>query len=777
MRNLFVFFSLVFCVAITHQLAFAETLRGFVKDKEGRPVEGARVRVENTRIGTITNPKGQFTLFLQPGDYTLTVSFLGYGKVSKNVTVSEKRSDGQLVLGESLEFVFADASVVSENVLVQAVRAGSEIPVAQTLISQATIDAQFQGQDAQFLFERTSPSLIAFSEAGTGFSNYGSFRLRGIDQTRINITFNGVPLNDMIDQGVFFSNITDIANSVRSVQIQRGVGASSNGTSSYGGSVNFEGVNLAEASPGSEFQLSSGSFGLLRGSAEIRTGKMQNNVSVYAKYSTFATDGYRYNTASRSQSAVISAAYFGANDVLKLTGILGQTRNQLAYFAVPKPLVEKDPRTNINDSSDRDDFGQHLLQLEYIRSLSAKTTFAASVYYGGAGGDYFTGFRDTTGALTQINYPLRNDHLGVMMTLSTQSEDNSIDATFGLHGYTFMRRNWETILPDYLSNYYDDRTVKNELSAFAKMSYRIGTLSFYGDLQARFVAMSFTPDNRALTSVPVIPLHSWFFLNPKIGATWQASENLSVYASFGRTGREATRFDMLGSTQIVDANVRVLTNPNTVRPEFVNDIEAGVRVVGTGYNANVNGFFMQFQDEIAAIGPFIPQGFVQLRKNVPQSYRAGVEIEGEVELSENFRLLGNATWMQAAISEYAPENLGTNEVFRNVRPVQTPNFMGAATLQWRPLSAIALEVGGRYVGESFLELTNNRDLMLPAFGVLDGRFEWRFWNEHKINVAFNNILNALYFTNGGTTEFQGKIVPAYFVQAPRNIVATLTIKF
>ncbi|MCU0425501.1 MAG: TonB-dependent receptor [Candidatus Kapabacteria bacterium] len=760
-------------LVVCSDLVLAQNVRGVIRDKSGSPVEGARVRIENTRLGAISDNKGRFTLFLQPGTYTLSASYLSFRQIRKEITVAENSSQ----TSQNLEFVFEEQGVISETVLVQAVRAGSDAPVAQTLISQAAIDATFQGQDVQFILEKTAPSLIAFSEAGTSYSNYGSFRMRGIDQTRINITFNGVPLNDMIDQGVFFSNITDLTNSARSMQILRGVGVSSNGTSSYGGSLNLEGMNLQETQPSVEMQLSSGSFGLLRGSAEVKTGKMANNMAVYAKFSTFSTDGYRINTASRSYSAVVSAGYFGVQEMVKLTGIVGRTQNQLAYFAVPKPLIDRNPRTNINDSSDRDDFGQHLLQLEYTRSLSAKTTLAASVYYGGAGGDYFTGFRDTAGVLTQINYPLRNDHLGGMISLTTSSEDNSIDAAFGLHGYTFLRRNWETIMPDYTSNYYDDKTVKNEMSAFAKASYRIGEVLIYGDVQARYVEMRFTPDTRALSSVPALPIHSWFFLNPKIGATLQASENMSIYASFGRTGREPTRFDMLGSTQIVDANINVLRQPNTVRPEFVNDVEGGLRLAWSGLRAQVNGFYMQFHDEIAAIGPFIPQGFVQLRKNVAQSYRAGIELEADAELTEQLRIFGNASWMQAAIAEYAPENLGTNEVFRNVRPIQTPSIMGAATLQYKPLPALTLEVSGRYVGESFLELTNNRDFMLPAFGVLDSRIEWRFLGEHRINVALNNILNALYFTNGSVADFEGRTVPTYFVQAPRNIVATLTLKF
>lgn len=748
----------------------AQMLRGTVTDSEGRFVEGARISVQGSKKGAISDSKGRYSISLsQAGTYSCSASYLSFTKVSKEVVVAANGTT-------TLDFVFAEAGILTESVLVQSVRASDAAPVAQTTISAATLDAMFLGQDPQYLLEKAAPSIIAYSEAGTNFSNYGSFRLRGIDQTRINMTLNGVPLNDMIDQGVFFSNITDITNSMRSVQVQRGVGSSSNGTSSYGGSVNFESLSLRETKPGAEFQLGGGSFNLLRGSVEMRTGVMPNNVSIYAKYTTFSTDGYRYNTSTKAQSAFVSGAYFGERDMVKVTGFIGRTQNGLGYLAVPKPLIDRDPRTNIGDASDRDDFGQQLLQIEYSRALTGRMTIAASAYYGGAGGDYFVGFRDTAQNLTQINYPLRNDHFGALASLTIMSDDNALETTFGIHAYTFLRRNWETLMPDYTSNYYDDRTVKNEASAFAKASYRLGALLLYGDVQVRAVGMSFTPDKRALTTVPVIPTQTWLFLNPKIGATFTASENLDLYASFGRTGREATRFDMLGSTQIVDANINVLLKPNTVRPEFVNDLEGGLRLHGSGFQAEVNGFYMQFQDEIAAIGEYIPQGFVQLRKNVPTSYRAGVELEGNADIGELFRVSANATFMAAAISEYAPDNLATREVYKNVRPVQTPNIMAGAALEVRPLETLAVEVHGRYVGESFLELTNNRDFMLPAFFVMDGRVTWTFLGEHRINLAVHNIFNALYFTNGGVTEFDGRTVPAYFVQAPRNLVATLHLK-
>jgi iron complex outermembrane receptor protein len=187
-----------------------------------------------------------------------------------------------------------------EEIAVSSFRTVKRAPFAQVTLSRAEIEKDFQGQDIAFLLERLSPSLVSYSDAGTGFSNYGQMRLRGIDQTRINITLNGVPLNDMIDQGVFFSNFTDFGNSIESVQVQRGVGTSSNGVASYAGSMNFESVSLTRSRPSAEVQFTGGSFNTLRASAEVHTGLMENRTAFYAKMSRLQSDGYRYNSGTEN---------------------------------------------------------------------------------------------------------------------------------------------------------------------------------------------------------------------------------------------------------------------------------------------------------------------------------------------------------------------------------------------------------------------------------------------------------------------------------------------
>ena len=236
-------------------------------------------------------------------------------------------------------------------VVVAASRAGADAPVTQTTVDSAALRQVVVGQDLQYVLELTAPSIIAYSESGTNFSNYGSFRMRGIDQTRINVTLNGAPLNDMIDQGVFFSNITDLANGMTSIQVQRGVGMSQNGTASYAGSVNLESPSLGNTQPSGRIQFNAGSFGLLRGSAEVLSGMTDANVSLYAKATAFTTDGYRYNTNTTSQSGQFSAAWFGTADVLRLSAFAGPNRQPHRLY----PRATAPCRSGSSDQRERFD--------------------------------------------------------------------------------------------------------------------------------------------------------------------------------------------------------------------------------------------------------------------------------------------------------------------------------------------------------------------------------------------------------------------------------------
>ncbi len=742
------------------------TVTGKVTDAQtSEALVGANVTVTGTSQGAISNSEGEYHLQINQIPATLKVSFVGFEsqEVTLNMEEGTVTQNFSLIAARSLE-----------EVMIKAIRADQKVPVTQKTISRQDIEDIYVGQDALFVLERKTPSILAYSESGTNLTNYGQMRLRGIDQTRINITLNGVPLNDMIDQGVFFSNFTDFGNSIESVQVQRGVGTSTNGTASYAGSINFESVNLRDSVASADVQLLGGSFGSYRASGEVKTGLLNNKFAFYTRFTRTTSDGYRKHTGTDAYSFFFSGGYFGEKDMVKITGFTGRTKNGLGYLPVALPDIEADPRTNYVSENDTDDFGQHLLQLEYTRFLSKQTSLVSTLYYGGAGGDFPAGFPDEEGNFMQINYPLFNDHYGWMAYLNHSSYNGRWDINGGIHANTFQRENIEQIVPNYATPYYQDESRKDELSLFAKASYEFGNLLLFGDIQFRTVQLDMTADETYLGQSADIPTRSWAFLNPKVGMTYELNNTTNVFVSYGRSGREPTRTDILGSTQINTFNLADAENPDAVKAEYVNDFEGGVRVSNAQLSGQANIFYMQFENEIAPIGEAIPAGFVQLRKNMPSSYRRGIEVDWEYRPLAKISFSGDVTYMQSQIDEYAPE--GADQVYTDVKPIISPEWIANASLEYRPISWLSLAVSPRYVSKSYLEPTNQEDLVLPAFFLLDTRATFSF-GKHSLGLQLNNLLDAQYYSYGRPVAYNGQLVPGYFVQAPRNFYAILRLKF
>ncbi len=581
------------------------------------------------------------------------------------------------------------------------------------------------------------------------------------------MTLNGVPLNDMLDQGVFFSNFTDFANSLASVQVQRGVGFSSNGTASFAGSVNFESENIFIDTPKAEIQLNGGSFSTFRGSAELSSGLLDDGFAFYGRMSNFTTDGYRYHSGTESWSMFFSGGYQKGKDIFKVTAFNGRTKNHLAYFPVPLPLIRKDPRTNINFEQDRDDFGQNFLQLFYGRALNKKTTLNTTLYYGGAGGDFPFAYGDSLGRFAgQINYPLQNRHFGFFANALYESGKST--AKIGVHAYLFKRRNWETLLPDNVNTIYDDRSQKREISTYINTAHDLTSrLRIFADLQIRYAVMSFTPDYRYLPSDVYIPLYPYFFVNPKAGIRYRLKKNTNAYLSLARTGREPTKFDIFGGTTRLDSsNIAAVQNRETVLPEYVNDLETGIRHQGKRLSWNFNLFWMDFRNKIEPIGERLI--WVQLRKNVPRSYRRGIELEGKWEIGNGFYTSGMFSLLDARIKEYDPDNDGQNIVYRNVRPSLTPGVLASLQAGKHLGQKAALSFTGRYTGKMYIEPTNKANMTVPASFVLDARALFRPFRHLELSLAAGNIFNALYYHYGEIGYYEGEEVPAYFVEAPRH---------
>ena len=762
----------VMVMVISLNLSAQNSITGEVRDSMTQaPLSGAHVATKGDQRSIISDENGQFTLQISDTNMlSIEVSYVGY-ETHRTVIVPSQTTTLNISLVPRL---------VLEEVVVKAVRADQDNPVTQSTIKKEGLIQEYWGQDAVLNLERVVPSILAHSESGSGFANYSLMRLRGIDQTRINITLNGVPLNDMVDQGVFFSNFPDFTNSMESVQIQRGVGTSTNGTASYAGSINYETTRLNNAEPSSSLELTAGSFGSVRASVSISSGLIENKWAFSTRFTKSYSQGYKYHSGSNGQSLFFSAGYFGKKDLIKINLLKGQNRNELAYLPVFIDDINVDPRTNYLDPGDEDDYSQSLTQLQHTHWFGSKLSLTTSLYYGSAGGDFPFGFDDGTGNIVQINYPLYNDHYGVMSSLSVETNSGwEIDA--GFHTYAFKRINEEGILPDKDNPYYSDRTNKDEISVFGKAARNLGKWDIYGDLQIRSVGLEFVPDLTYLqgqgieTDGLVIPKRSWTFFNPKLGFRYEVSTATDLFLSLGYSGREPTRTDILGSTVISAFNLEVVMDTEAVQEEYVTDLEIGADLTFGSFQMLANLFYMDFKDEIAPTGEFITEGFVQLRQNIPDSYRTGLELDWKWDPVKNLNIQGQATFMKSKVKAFTPG--GTTDVFSDVQHILSPEWLINGRVNYKLGNYLTFGLSGRYVSDSFLELSNQPNLFMPGFFVANTNLTIN-WKSHQLDLRLNNIFDKLYFTNGAPvdTDFDGfSNGPGFMVQAPRNFFATLRL--
>jgi iron complex outermembrane receptor protein len=645
-----------------------------------------------------------------------------------------------------------------ESVIVRAVRAGGAAPTSQTVLDRAKIERTYVGQDAPLALLGTT-GVTAASDAGT-FSGYSSIRLRGVDQTRLSISVDGVPLNDPEDQVLYFSNVPDFMNSMQTVRVQRGVGSSAFGTASFAGSLDFESLPLLSTPAFRELQVSGGSWGTRRTSLEAASGA-RGRFAAYARASAQETDGYREHSGNRAASGFLSAGWFGDNDALKFTGFAGRSRMQLAYFAPSEAELATNPRANPMGSDERDNFRQEMASLQYTRVLKPGLTLTTTGYRNSAGGWYDVNVGDPT--LWRFNL----DHVwyGALSVLNWSGEALAVSA--GAHVSDYARDHYLNITPDLDARVYDNTGHKQEQSAFVKATMTRGALDWHVDVQVRRAAFRYEPSAGTTFGSPEA---DWTFVNPKLGVTWRARPALELFASLGQAQREPTRTDMFAGADDVDDAAAVELLPLTrVKPERLTDLEVGARFRRGTLQASVNGFAMQFRDEIAPIGQLSVTGS-QLRRNVDRSSRIGVEAEFAWQLVESFSLTANAMFLRARIEEFTDE--ATLTTYRDVRPLLTPAVLANAEAAWNPSDALELTVSARHVAESQLANDGNEALVTPAFTVADLGAAYRL-GRTTLRVQVQNLFDATAYASGYTDGTERYFFPV----ATRTVMATMALRF
>ena len=644
-----------------------------------------------------------------------------------------------------------------ERVMISAVRdAGA--PISQKTVTHEEIQQHYFGQDVPLVLQGTTPSLTSYAETGN-YWGYSYIRLRGLDQSRINITLDGIPLNDPEDQVLYFADFPDLANSLQSIQVQRGVGTSSNGTASYAGSINMETMSLAGAPRGGAVQVEGGSFGSRRASVDYNTGAMSNHFAMYGRLSALHTDGYRYHSGVEGRSGFLSGGYFGDRDILKFTMISGSMRDTMAYLAVPQADLDTNRRINPLSPRERDGFGERLSALSYTRLLNPSSTINTTVYRLSATGDYDVLIDSLeTLHLDFVSY-------GVTSAWSYHREGLKLDVGFNADNYS--RDHYAYMQPVTHSPLYFNTGHKQDQAGFTKVAYELGRTTIFGDLQARHAKFRYTPDANADIAGSSI---SWSFLNPKAGVTYQLTGPLSLYASYGRTTREPARVDMFAGFDNVDtSNVAFIGALNRVKPETVHDLEVGTNYRGQSLEVQANLYSMDFHNQIAPIGALSYIGS-PLNKNILSSYRRGIEADVTYRGVPRWLLTGNATESFNRIREYTDSSGDVPVTYHNVEPLLTPRFLSFGRAQYSATRSIDLAVQGRYQSMAFLQNTSDRRYILPPAFDMDASVAWRM-GPNELVVQANNLTNSRKYGSGYASDG----VSYYYVLPPRNLFVTLRI--
>lgn len=647
-----------------------------------------------------------------------------------------------------------------EGVIVEAIRAGSEAPIAQKTISRASITARHFGQDVPMLLMQAAPSMTAHTETGTQWG-YSYLRLRGLDQTRINITLDGVPLNDPEDQVLYFANMADLLSNVQSVQVQRGVGTSSAGTASYAGSINFETMPVARRDRAGDIEVQLGSFGAQRASASFNSGIGDKRLAVYGRASALRTNGYRDHSGVMGRSAFLGAGWFGQQDIVKLTAIVGQLADTLSYTGATLAELAENRKYNPLYPNERDKFGQQMVSVAYTHAGLGGSTFSTTIYRNSASGNY-----DYFDLPDRYRYNLAHTWYGATSALNAERGPMRFNSGVNVNAYQRAHRAY--LQPDL--TLYDNTGHKQDASAFMKVSVETGRARWFTDLQGRWARFRYEPSSNAGIDGQSI---DWVFFNPKAGVTYAITTGVSAFASVGITSREPARSDMFaGEDDLNSGNVADFGDFSRVKPERLRDAEVGLNLSRGSLSFAANAYRMDFRNDLARIGSPTASGSIP-RKSVGSSYRQGIEIDAAYTGWSYLALSGSATLSDNRIRQFTDSSTGIAVVLHDVEPMLTPRFMTTHRVELLPHGRVSASVEGRYQSRAFLDNTSNSERVLPDYYTVDASIRVRL-GQMGIVLRGANIGDTRKYGSGSVSS-SGKV--RYFVLPARAFFVTMSYSF
>jgi len=797
LKNLFTaLFALLLPVLASAQFSIS----GKVTDHEtGEVLPGAIITLDNGASNTVSNLKGLFIFKnLKTGTYTLKINYNGY-------LTDEKKID--LTTNTTVDFALLHSNVMTEEVTVSATRAANNSPTAFTNIDKKDIDKNNSGRGFEYLLEQT-PSTVVSSNAGNGVG-YTSIRIRGSDATRINVTLNGIPLNDAEDQGVYFVDLPDLASSTDNIQVQRGVGTSTNGAGAFGASINIQ-TNTRRDSAYAELNNSAGSYGTVKNSVNVGTGLLGGHYSFDGRLAQINSDGYIDRSASTLKSFFLSGAYYGKTSVLRLNVFSGYEQTHQSWDGVPEDSVKFGNRrynelgyiasSNSYYKNQTDNYTQNYYQLLYDQQITPKLSFSGALHYT-KGYGYYEEYQNnqalsdyginpvTIGGVTITNTDLvrrlwlNNDFYGATYNLNYKPQNN-LNLTLGgayneYRGAHYNNIEWTQqstdISPDY--EYSRNNAFKTDFNIFAKADLRLGDFTLFADMQYRHIYYSFFGFDQNLNNVQQSVKLDFF--NPKAGITYQVNEKSNVYASFAVGNHEPDREDYVNSSPA-----------SRPKPENLKDFELGYRYGEPAFSATINGFYMLYKNQLILTGALDDVGEA-IRTNVNDSYRAGVEFNGRVKIAAPLSWFLNASLSTNKVDNFQQyifnTDNNTNVLYQYSKTdlAYSPSFTGGSTISYHPVKSVEIAFISKYVSRQYLDNTSTVSRSLDPYFVNDVRLNYNFKlkgiKSIGIGLLVNNIFSNKYQSDGATYPDieSGKIVNYnyYYPQAPVNFLASLNIRF
>ncbi|MDC2995678.1 TonB-dependent receptor [Flavobacteriaceae bacterium] len=684
-----------------------------------------------------------------------------------------------------------------EEVTVSAIKAKNDTPVSFVNLSKENIEKTNLAQDIPILLKNT-PSVVTHSDAGAGIG-YSSIRIRGSDQTRVNVTINGIPYNDSESMQVYWVDLPDFASSIENIQIQRGVGTSTNGPGAFGGSINIQ-TNSASENPFFEINNTLGSFGTVKNSVGFSTGFI-DNFELSGRVSRIKSDGYIDRSGSNLRSYFLQGVYRDENTLIKVLNFAGHEITDQAWYGVDSSTLETNRKYNMAGEY-YDEFGNTLYYEDQVDNYKQNhlQIHWNQIYQNGWNSNFGIHFTNGKGFFENYNLGygssdyidrrwLDNDFYGILYSLNKKTEDfnanigGSLNKYNGLHYGEYLwydQINSAVNQYDFKEKFYDDFGDKGEFNIYAKIDYYItDKLTLYGDLQFRNIKYEAgISANSTLTGYIEDGFEnldkSFNFFNPKFGLFYNLNDNNNLFFSFARAHREPTRTDYANG------------NPNE---EKLDDFELGWKLNSNNLALSLNAFYMIYEDQLVLTGQRDINGY-EIRRNIGESYRVGIEFDSSIKLNNKLNIETNFSLSENKNKDFYSTFDGNLKNFGNTDLAYSPNLILNNILNFKPNKKVLISLRSKYVSEQFFAQTNSPISKLESFFINDINFVHdidlpNISDDIKFKVLVNNLFDYKYSAYGGYYSYdiqednQVKTYEGtyYYPQSGINILIGLDVKF